>query len=97
MFSSIRPQRRGTQLIFAIPHGQLQSTCPRHWFSTSREPACVFVAVDDKGGLVGFYSLSPLTLAVDALSDELACKLSRYDAIPASPHPSACPWRRAAS
>jgi hypothetical protein len=91
MFSSIRPQRRGRQLIFAIPHGQLQSTCPRHWFSTAREPGRVFVAIDDKGGLVGFCSLSLLTLAIKDLSDEIARKLCRYDAIPARPHRSACP------
>ena len=49
-----------------------------------RNIARVFVAVDDKRGVVGFYSLSSFTLAIDDLPDELARKLPRYDAIPAA-------------
>jgi GNAT superfamily N-acetyltransferase len=51
-----------------------------------REIARVFVAVDrDRADAVaGFYSLSAFTLALDSLPEELARKLPRYDAIPAS-------------
>jgi ribosomal protein S18 acetylase RimI-like enzyme len=44
----------------------------------------VFVAVDDELGVVGFYSLSLFTLAIEQLPDEIARKLPRYDAIPAA-------------
>jgi hypothetical protein len=44
----------------------------------------VFVAVDDERGVVGFYSLSSFTLALDDLPEEIARKLPRYDAIPAA-------------
>lgn len=44
----------------------------------------VFVAVDDDLGVVGFYSLSSLSLALDQLPEQLARKLPRYDAIPAA-------------
>jgi GNAT superfamily N-acetyltransferase len=49
-----------------------------------RNLARVFVAVDDELGVVGFYSLSTYTLAIEDLPDELARKLPRYDAIPAA-------------
>jgi ribosomal protein S18 acetylase RimI-like enzyme len=42
------------------------------------------VAVDDQRGIVGFYSLSSFTLAIDDLPEALARKLPRYDAIPAA-------------
>jgi GNAT superfamily N-acetyltransferase len=45
-----------------------------------RNVARVFVAVDDELGIVGFYSLSTYTLALD----DLPRKLPRYDAIPAA-------------
>ena len=48
-----------------------------------RRVAQVFVAVDDRG-IVGFYSLSMFTLALDSIPAELARKLPRYDAIPAA-------------
>ena len=46
-----------------------------------RRVAQVFVALDEEG-IVGFYSLSMFTLALDSLPDELARKLPRYDVIP---------------
>jgi len=59
------------------------------WFRTRatqdqrRHIAQVFVAVDELG-VVGFYSLSMFTLALESLPDELAHKLPRYEAIPAA-------------
>jgi GNAT superfamily N-acetyltransferase len=44
----------------------------------------VFVAVDDELGVVGFYSLSAYTLAIEDLPEEIAGRLPRYDAIPAA-------------
>jgi GNAT superfamily N-acetyltransferase len=49
-----------------------------------RNLARVFVAVDDKLGVVGFYSLSSFTLVLDDLPADIARKLPRYDAIPAA-------------
>lgn len=49
-----------------------------------RNVARVFVAMDDALGIVGFYSLSSFTLAFEDLPEEIACKLPRYDAIPAA-------------
>jgi ribosomal protein S18 acetylase RimI-like enzyme len=51
-----------------------------------RNVARVFVAVDRARGhtVVGFYSLSTFTLALDSLPGELARKLPRFDAIPAA-------------
>jgi hypothetical protein len=48
-----------------------------------RNVARVFVAVTPDLGVVGFYSLSSLSLALESLPEELAHKLPRYDAIPA--------------
>jgi ribosomal protein S18 acetylase RimI-like enzyme len=49
-----------------------------------RDVARVFVAVDRTLGVVGFYSLSAYTLALDDLPEALAKKLPRYNAIPAA-------------
>lgn len=49
-----------------------------------RNVARVFVAVDSELGVVGFYSLSAFTLALDDLPQEIAGKLPRYDMIPAA-------------
>jgi len=49
-----------------------------------RNVARVFVAVDEKLGVVGFYSLSSYTLALTGLPEEISKKLPRYDAIPAA-------------
>jgi ribosomal protein S18 acetylase RimI-like enzyme len=49
-----------------------------------RNVARVFVALDDKRGVIGFYSLSSFTLALDELPEPMARKLPRYDAIPAA-------------
>jgi ribosomal protein S18 acetylase RimI-like enzyme len=49
-----------------------------------RDVARVFVAVDDAQEVVGFYSLSAFTLALDDLPEPIARRLPRYDAIPAA-------------
>jgi GNAT superfamily N-acetyltransferase len=49
-----------------------------------RNVARVFVAIDDQGVIVGFYSLSSFTLAIADLPPEYAKRLPRYDAIPAA-------------
>lgn len=48
-----------------------------------RRVAQVFVALDE-AGVVGFYSLSMFTLALEHLPEARARKLPRYDAIPAA-------------
>jgi ribosomal protein S18 acetylase RimI-like enzyme len=49
-----------------------------------RNVARVFVAVTPGLDVVGFYSLSSLSIALESLPEELAHKLPRYDAIPAA-------------
>jgi ribosomal protein S18 acetylase RimI-like enzyme len=49
-----------------------------------RNVARVVVAVDDEHGVVGFYSLSSFTLAIENLPQDIGRKLPRYDAIPAA-------------
>lgn len=49
-----------------------------------RNIARVFVAIDDDLGVIGFYSLSSLSLSLDHLPEQIARKLPRYDSIPAA-------------
>ena len=49
-----------------------------------RNVARVFVAVTPDLGVVGFYSLSSLSLSLESLPEEVAHRLPRYDAIPAA-------------
>lgn len=49
-----------------------------------RNVAQVFVAIDDELGVVGFYSLSSFTFALEDLPEEIARRLPRYDAFPAA-------------
>ena len=49
-----------------------------------RNVARVFIAIDDQGGIVGFYSLSSFTLTIADLPPDYAKRLPRYDAIPAA-------------
>jgi len=49
-----------------------------------RNVARVFVAVTPDLGVIGFYSLSSLSLSLEALPEEVAHRLPRYDAIPAA-------------
>jgi GNAT superfamily N-acetyltransferase len=59
------------------------------WFHTRagqdqrRNVARVFVAVDDQYGIVGFYSLSTLSIVSGELPETLARKLPRYGEVPA--------------
>jgi GNAT superfamily N-acetyltransferase len=46
--------------------------------------ARVFVALDTESDVIGFYSLSSLSLSLENLPQEIARKLPRYDAIPAA-------------
>ena len=50
-----------------------------------RNVARVFVAIDDRLGVVGFYSLSTFTLTIPDLPAKHARRLPRYDHIPAAP------------
>lgn len=49
-----------------------------------RNVARVFVAVTPDLGVIGFYSLSSLSLSLESLPEEMARKLPRYNAIPAA-------------
>ena len=49
-----------------------------------RNVARVFVAIDDRLGVVGFYSLSTFTLTIPDLPAKHARRLPRYDHIPAA-------------
>ena len=49
-----------------------------------RNLAHTFVAVDDELSVVGFYSISTLSVAFDAVPVEISRKLPRYDEIPAA-------------
>ena len=49
-----------------------------------RNVARVFAAIDDRHGVVGFYSLSSFTLAIADLPPEYEKRLPRYGAIPAA-------------
>jgi GNAT superfamily N-acetyltransferase len=49
-----------------------------------RNVARVFVAITPDLGVIGFYSLSSLSLSLESLPDEVAHRLPRYDAIPAA-------------
>lgn len=75
-------------------HDRSKFTCGQpdldNWFRSrasqdqKRNVARVFVAVDPDLEVIGFYGLSSLSLSLEALPEELAHKLPRYDAIPAA-------------
>lgn len=79
--------------LLARSHDRSAFTCGvpalDDWFRTRasqdlrRRVAQVFIALDDDA-IVGFYSLSMFTLALDSIPADLAKKLPRYDAIPAA-------------
>ena len=60
------------------------------WFSQRagqderRSVARVFVALDDRLGVAGFYSLSAFTLAIEELPPAWAKRLPRYGLVPAA-------------
>lgn len=49
-----------------------------------RNVARIFVAIDDRFGVVGFYSLGSFALSIPDLPDRHAKRLPRYDLIPAA-------------
>ena len=49
-----------------------------------RNVARVFVAIDDRFGVVGFYSLGSFALSIPDLPEAYAKRLPRYDLIPAA-------------
>src|SRR6266511_400235 len=49
-----------------------------------RNVARIFVAIDDRHGVIVFYSLSSFTLSITDLPPEHAKRLPRYDMIPAA-------------
>jgi GNAT superfamily N-acetyltransferase len=79
--------------VLTSSHDRAHFTCGAPaldvWFQTRasqdqrRNVAQVFVAVRD-GHVLGFYSLSMFTLALDSIPTHLARKLPRYEAIPAA-------------
>lgn len=86
MAVSIRPLDKGhDRSSFSCGQSELDD-----WFrrrasqDERRNVARVFVAAEDGARVIGFYSLSSFTLALEHLPDEIARKLPRYDAIPAA-------------
>jgi GNAT superfamily N-acetyltransferase len=83
---SIKPLAKGhDRSTFSCGQSELDD-----WFrlrasqDERRNIARVFVATDDGVDVIGFYSLSTFTLALEDLPDDIARKLPRYDAIPAA-------------
>lgn len=85
MIKAIEPLGKHDRATFACGVAALDD-----WFrlragqDEKRNVARVFVAIDDQGRIVGFYSLSSFTLAIADLPAEHARRLPRYDAIPAA-------------
>ena len=85
MINSIEPLGKHDRAAFSCGVAPLDD-----WFrqragqDEKRNVARVFVAVDDRLGVVGFYSLSSFTLALAEVPAEYAKRLPRYDAIPAA-------------
>ena len=77
--------KRHDRTAFSCGHHDLDDWLRRRASQDEkRNIARVFVAVDNNLGVVGFYSLSAFTLAIDDLPEGLARKLPRHDAIPAA-------------
>src|ERR1700722_6179548 len=85
MIKAIEPLGRHDRAAFSCGVAALDD-----WFrlragqDEKRNVARVFVAIDDKRGVVGFYSCSSFTIAIADLPPELGKRLPRYDAIPAA-------------
>jgi GNAT superfamily N-acetyltransferase len=85
MIKAIEPLGNHDRAAFACGVAALDD-----WFrlragqDEKRNVARVFVAIDDQGRIVGFYSLSSFTLTIADLPAEHAKRLPRYDAIPAA-------------
>ena len=85
MIQSIEPLGKHNRAGFSCGDATLDE-----WFhrragqDEKRNVARIFVAIDDRFGIVGFYSLSTFTLSIVDLPPALAKSLPRYDAIPAA-------------
>ena len=85
MIKAIEPLGKHDRAAFSCGVASLDD-----WFrlragqDEKRNVARVFVAIDDQGGIAGFYSLSSFTLTIADLPPEHAKRLPRYDAIPAA-------------
>lgn len=85
MITAIEPLGRHDRAGFACGVEALDD-----WFRNRagqderRHVARVFVAIDDALGVVGFYSLSAFTLALDDLPSEWTKRLPPYGLIPAA-------------
>jgi GNAT superfamily N-acetyltransferase len=85
MIKSIEPHGKHDRAAFSCGVSALDE-----WFhlrasqDEKRNVARVFVAIDDRRRIVGFYSLSSFTLAITDLPPEHAKRLPRYDLIPAA-------------
>src|SRR5712672_539453 len=82
MIKAIEPLGKHDRAVFSCGVTALDD-----WFrlraaqDEKRNVARVFVAIDDRLGVVGFYSLSTFTLTIVDLPPELAKRLPRYDLI----------------
>jgi GNAT superfamily N-acetyltransferase len=85
MITAIEPLGRHDRTRFSCGVAALDD-----WFvqragqDEHRSVARVFVALDDRLGVVGFYSLSAFTLAIDDLPPAWVKRLLRYGLIPAA-------------
>ena len=85
MIKAIEPLGKHDRAAFSCGVASLDD-----WFrlragqDEKRNVARVFVAIDDQGRIVGFYSLSSFTLTIADLPPDYAKRLPRYDAIPAA-------------
>ncbi len=85
MITSIEPLGKHERQLFTCGVAALDD-----WFrlragqDEKRNVARVFVAIDDRLGVVGFYSLSSFTLTITDLPDSHSKRLPRYDLIPAA-------------
>jgi hypothetical protein len=85
MITAIEPLGKHDRAAFSCGVAALDD-----WFRhrASQDEKCdiarVFVAIDDRHGVVGFYSLSSFTLAIADLPPSYAKRLPRYEAIPAA-------------
>ena len=85
MITSIEPLGKHERRAFSCGVAALDD-----WFhlragqDEKRNVARIFVAIDDRLGVVGFYSLSTFALTIVDLPTEHAKRLPRYDLIPAA-------------
>ncbi len=85
MLTAIEPLGKHDRAAFSCGVDSLDD-----WFrhragqDEQRNVARVFVAIDDRFGVVGFYSLSSFTLSIADLPPQRAKRLPRYDLIPAA-------------